>query len=524
MTRLLIALVAVVALFYGGLGPASGGPATPAPVRGGSLVIAQGTDATTLDGHLYTDSPTASIMEHMIETLFSFEPDGRIVPKLATSYTASADGRTWTIKLRSGIRFHDGTPFNAEAVKFNLDRVLDPATRAAFRFLIDRVTEVTAVDDTTVRIVTNAPFAPMIAHLAHSGTGIQSPTAIRRLGADYSRSPVGTGLFKFREWVRGDRVVMTRNDDYWGEKAYLDEVTFRAIPEDGTRVLALEGGAVHVAVRVPPRDIERLEKVAGIRVDNTSSLRTIFVAFNTQRPPFNDKRVRQAINYAVNKRAIVGTSSPPTGALAGTARISDAPIAPNVQGYTSTMTYEWDMDKAKALLAEAGHGRGLSFTMHHPTGRYVRDAEIAAGIQALLRRVGVEARLVTMEFGTYVATIRGPKAIDEIQMGMLGWGCITGDADYGLYALFHSTQWPPNFNTAFYKNPRVDALLDQGRTTMDQSARDRIYKEAMKIIMDDAPWLFLHSESQVTGVRATVQGLIVHPTERMVAHRAWIRR
>lgn len=520
--RLAIAVVVAVAFVYGGLSPASGGPA--APTRGGSLIIAQGTDATTLDGHMYTDSPTASIMEHMIETLFEFTPEGRIVPRLATAFTVSPDGKTWTVKIRTGIRFHDGTPFNAEAVKFNLDRVLDPATRAPWRFLIDRITEVTVVDDTTVRLVTAAPFAPMLSHLAHSGTGIQSPTAIRRLGADYSRSPVGTGPFKFKEWVRGDRVVMTRNDDYWGEKAYLDELVFRAIPDDGARVLAMEGGAVHVAVRVPPRDIERLAGVRGVRVDHTTSVRTIYVAFNTQRPPFNDKRVRQAFNYAINKVAIVGTSTPPRGALAGTARVSDAPIAPNVQGYSPIMTYEADLDRARALLAEAGHARGLTVTFHHPTGRYVRDAEIAAGIQALLRRVGVEARLVTMEFGTYVATIRGPRAIDEIQMSMLGWGTITGDADYGLYALFHSSQWPPQFNTAFYKNERVDALLEQGRSTMDQAARNRLYRDAMRIIMDDAPWLFLHSESQVTGIRAEVQGLIVHPTERMVAQRAWIRR
>jgi peptide/nickel transport system substrate-binding protein len=504
-------------LGYGALSPAAGGPA--APVRGGTLVIAQGTDATTLDGHMYTDSPTASIMEHMAEPLFDFTPEGKIVPKLATAYTVSPDGRTWTVKIRTGVRFHDGTPLNAEAVKFNLDRVLDPASRAPWRFLIDRVTSVTVVDDATVRLVTNAPFAPMVAHLAHSGTAIQSPTAIRRLGADYSRSPVGTGPFKFKEWVRGDRVVMTRNDDYWGEKAFLDEVVFRAIPDDGARVLAMEGGAAHVAVRVPPRDIERLDRIPAVRVDRTTSVRTIYVAFNTQRPPFNDRRVRQAFNYAINKSAIV------RGALAGTARVSDAPISPNVQGYSPIMTYDVDLDRARGLLAEAGHARGLTVTFHHPSGRYVRDAEIAAGIQALLRRVGVEARLVTMEFGTYVATIRGPKAIDEIQMSMLGWGTITGDADYGLYALFHSSQWPPLFfNTAFYKNERVDALLDQGRTTMDQDARNRIYRDAMRLIMEDAPWLFLHSESQVTGIRAEAQGVIVHPTERIVANKAWIRR
>ncbi len=512
----LLAVLVMAGLVYTGGSPAVGGPATP--VRGGTLVIAQGTDIDTTDVHVTASTPTISVMSHIKETLFDFSPEGKIVPELATGFTVSADGRTWTLRLRTGVRFHDGTPFNAEAVKVNLDRVLDPATRAPFRFLIDRITEVTVVDDGTVRLVTSAPFAPMLAHLTHAGTAMQSPTAMRRLGADYGRNPSGTGPFKFKEWVRGDRVVMTRNDDYWGEKANLDELVFRAVPDDGARVLAMEAGTVHVAVRVPPRDIERLEKLPGIRIDHTTSVRTIYIAFNTQRPPFNDKRVRQAFNYAINKNAIVRS------ALAGTARVSDAPIAPNVAGYSPIMTYEADLDRARALLTEAGYGRGLAVTFHHTAGRYVRDAEIAAGIQGLLRRVGVEARLITMEFGAYVATVRNPRSIDELQMHMLGWGTITGDGDYGLYSLFHSSQWPPQFNTSHYKNPRVDALLEEARVTTDQSVRTARYRDAMRIIVDDAPWLFLHSESQVTGMRAAVQGLVVHPAEYVVANRAWIRR
>lgn len=516
MIRYFSALFVATALAYVGLDQASGAPVVP--MRGGTLNIAQATDATILDMHLYTDGASANILDHMFERLFHFAPEGGIVPLLATGFDASADKRTWTVNLRRGVRFHDGTPFNAEAAKFNLDRVLDPATRSPWRFLISHITQVNVIDDATIQLVTATPFAPLIAHLSHSGIGMQSPTAIRRLGADYARSPVGTGPFKMKEWVRGASLVMSRNDDYWGTRAFLDEVAFRVIPDDGARVLALEAGSVHVAVRMPPKEIERLARDPAVRVDLSPSVRTVYVAFNTQRPPFSDKRVRQAFNHAISKSAIA------RGVLYGTARVSDAPIAPNIQGYTPTMTYEPDMDRARSLLAEAGHGRGLSVVFHHPTGADLRDAEIAAGMQALLRRVGVEARLVTMEWGAYLANLRSARAIEDLQMSWLSWGTITGDADYGLYPLFHSSQFPPQFNTAFYKNARVDALLTEGRSTVDQGVRNRVYREAMKIIMDDAPWLFLYSESQVTGVRAEVQGLVVHPIGRQMGHWAWIRR
>ncbi|MDQ7859841.1 MAG: glutathione ABC transporter substrate-binding protein [Armatimonadota bacterium] len=519
MHRLLVVLATIV--LTSALGFSAAAAPAVAPTRGGTLIVGSGTDATTLDGHLYTDSPTATIMEHMTETLYELSPEGRVQPRLALSHTVSPDGRTWTFRLRPNVRFHDGTTFDAAAAKFNLDRVLNPATRAPWRFLIDRVTEVTAVDSTTLRLVTNAPFAPLLAHLTHSGLAMQSPTAIQRLGADYARQPVGTGPFRFREWVRGDRVVVTRFDDYWGEKALLDEVQFRVIPDDGARLAALEAGSLHVAVRVPPREIERLR--AGrdpiVRID--TSLRTIFVAFNVTRPPFSDRRLRQALNYAVNKRAIVQS------ALAGTARVSDAPIAPNVQGYSPVPVYDWDTDRAASLLREAGYSRErpLRAVFHHPTGRYIRDAEIAASIQGLARRVGIELELRTLEFGAYIALTARPREQNDIQMYMLGWGTVTGDADYGLYALFHSSQWPPvGFNRGFYKNDRVDQLLDRARVTVDQSQRNQMYAEAMRLIAEDAAWLFLHSESQVTGVRAAVQGLIVHPGERVMAHQAWLRR
>jgi peptide/nickel transport system substrate-binding protein len=396
--KVLLAFLVSVA-FLAGFGVAA--PAAPAP-RGGALIIADGIDATTLDGHLYTDSPTAERMEHMCETLFTLTPDGRILPRQGLSHTFNPDGRRLTIRLRPGVRFHDGTPFNAQAARFNFERVLDPATRASFRFLIDRVTQVVALDANTLALLTNAPFAPLLPHLTHSGLCMQSPTAIESKGADYARSPVGTGQFKFKEWVRGDRIVVSRFDDYWGEKASLDEIQWKVIPDDGARVAAVESGAVHVAKRVPPREIERLRGNRALSVEVVISLRTIFIGFNVTKPPFNNKKVRQALNYAVNKEAIVKAM------LAGTARVSDAPIAPAVVGYSKIMTYEYNLDRARELLREAGFPSGLKAVFHHPTGRYIRDAEIAAAVQGLVRRVGVELELQTLEFGAYIALTNKP--------------------------------------------------------------------------------------------------------------------
>ncbi|MFS8544200.1 MAG: ABC transporter substrate-binding protein, partial [Limnochordales bacterium] len=216
------------------------------------LIIASGTDAVTLDAHYITDSPSATVSEHITEPLFELTPDGQIVPHLVESYDVSDDGLVWTLYLRQGIRFHDGTPFNAEAVKYNLERILDPANAVTFRFLIAPVTAVEVVDEYTVRLTTDAPFAPILAHLTHSSIGMQSPAAIERYGEDYARNPVGTGPFKFKEWVRQDRIVLERNPDYWGEPAQLDEVVFRVVPEDGARMLMVQTGEANVAVRVRP--------------------------------------------------------------------------------------------------------------------------------------------------------------------------------------------------------------------------------------------------------------------------------
>lgn len=512
MKHLLALLLSITLLAGWGLAASAG------PARGGTLTIADGVDLTAGDAAQFTDSPSAERFEHLCESLFGLSDDGKVQPELATAWSFSADGRRLTLNLRTGVKFHDGTAFDANAVRFNLERILDPATRSFWRGVINPITQVVVLNPTTVVLLFSAPFAPVLANLTHSGLCMQSPTAIQTRGPDYVRNPVGTGPYRVKEWVRGDRFVLTRFDDYWGEKGMLDEITWRVIPDDGARVAAVEAGNVHIAKRVPPLEIERLRANRALRVTVVPSLRTIYIGFNVTKPPFNDRRVRQALNYAVNKEAIV------KALLGGTGRVSDAPITPGVVGYAPIMTYPYDLERARALLREAGYPSGLKAVFHHPTGRYVRDAEISAAVQGLLRRIGVDLELRTAEFATYVSLLGRPVNENTVQMFMLGWGTVTGDADYGLYELFHSSNWAPGPNRMFYKNPQVDGLLERARATLDPTARNAVYRQAMQIIMDEAPWLFLHSESQVTAFRAEVQNARMTPAERLVAGHAWLQR
>jgi peptide/nickel transport system substrate-binding protein len=273
-----------------------------------------------------------------------------------------------------------------------------------------------------------------------------------------------------------------------------------------------------VAVRVPPQDIARLNANPAVTVENVSSLRTIFIYFNHLQEPFTDVRVRQAVNYAVNKQDIAEF------VLGGAVRVSDAPIAPGIFGYTPVGNYDYDPERARELLADAGYPDGFTTTLYSPTGRYLQDIQVSEAIQSQLAEVGITATIETLEWSAYLAkTNEGPET-NEVPFAMLGWGTVTGDADYGLYALFHTSQHRPNgSNRAFYSNSVVDALLDQARTNPDASLRQQLYADAMQLIWDDAAWLFLHSETQLVAVREEVEGLVIHPTERVLAFNVNLR-
>ena len=482
------------------------------------VVVAQGTDAVTLDAHDITDSPSASVSTHMVETLFKLQPDGTIDPWLATDFELSDDGLTLTLQLREGITFHDGTLFDAEAVKFNIERLTDPEEGFAFAFLLDVVDTVEVLGDHSVALHLSDPFAPLLANLTHSSTAMQSPTAIEELGEDYGQNPVGTGPYRFSSWERGQHIDMVRFEEYWGELPPIEEVRFLAVPEGTTRMALVETGEAHVSVRVPPADVDRLQANPDVTVDNTSSVRTIYIYFNHTMEPFTDERVRQAVNYAVNKEDIVDF------VLGGEARVSDAPISPGIFGYTPVGSYEYDPERARELLAEAGYEDGFSTTLYSPTGRYNQDIQISEAVQSQLAEVGIDAEIETLEWSAYLS-ITGEAVEDNVvPMGMLGWGTVTGDADYGLFPLFTTGQHVPDgSNRSFYSNPEVDELLGEARVNPDPEARQELYEQAMQILWDEAAWLYLHSESQVTAIRNDIEGVIVHPTERILVYEAFFR-
>jgi peptide/nickel transport system substrate-binding protein len=329
--------------------------------------------------------------------------------------------------------------------------------------------------------------------------------------------PIGTGPFIFKEWAPGNRLVMVRNDNYWGINPTLSEVTFRVIPDDASRVAALEKGEVHVAVKILPSDLVRLKTNSKIRIMTSPSARSIYLGFNCLKEPFTDKRIRQALNYAVNKEAIVER------VLDGAGRVSDAPVSPVIFGYAPIKTYAYNIEKAKALLTEAGFPEGFETTLHYPSGRYYNDAALATALAADLLKVGVKTQIKVMDWETYIPFILRDQEEAEHRLYVLGWSTLTGDADYGLYPLFYSGEWAKKgTNASFFSNERLDRLLDTARSTPKPNERKKLYKDAMTLIVDEAPWIFLYGEIELTGVRANVKDIVVQPTEGIIAKQARI--
>jgi peptide/nickel transport system substrate-binding protein len=523
MKKILYVLL-IVALATGMLLSGCGTPADNGadPVEKTDLTIAMGAEPENLDPLKMLSAPAATIAEHMVENLIYLDVDGTLQPALAESWEPSEDGMSWFLNLRQGVAFHDGTPFNAEAVKYNLDRFMGvDGNPAIFAFLLGEVDSVEVVDEYIVEIKLLQPFAPIASHLSHSFIGIHSPASLEALAEDdFVTEPVGTGPFTYVSWDRGNEIVMARNDNYWGGAPQLEKVTFRFVPEGGSRVMMLETGEVDAIMAVPPTDIERLDGVDGIDIVHQTSVRLIYLGFNLEREEFQDVRVRQALNYAINKDVLVDTI------FRGVGEPSTAPIVPAIFGYTQAGPYEYNVDKAKELLADAGYADGFEIELFHPTGRYPQDSTVTEAVQAMLADVGITATLQTREWATYLSTVIVPPEDSIHDMFMLGWGTVTLDADYGLYALFHSSQWPtPEAsmnNVSYYANDDVDALLAQARVTPDRAAREGMYREAIEKIWEDAPWIFLYDEGQVNAVRSNVKGLIHHPLENLSAWDAYI--
>ncbi|MFW6215431.1 MAG: glutathione ABC transporter substrate-binding protein [Alkalispirochaetaceae bacterium] len=506
-----LALLVGALVLFAGCAPQEAEEEETAAAEQETLVVAIGAEPESLDPVNMTSAPAATVGEHVVERLIYMEEDGSLVPMLAESWESNDDSTVWTFNIRQGVSFHDGEPLNAEAVAVNLRRFVDPEVGAAYAFLLGTVEEIEAVGEYELQLTLSQPFAPILAHLSHSFIGIVSPAQLEGLGPDDSfEVPVGTGPYVMTDWSRGESISLEVNEDYYGDIPEIEEVRFDFIPESSALIVALETGEADAIMRVPPQEVERVEAEDGIEVVFEESVRTIYIGFNNLREPFDDARVRQALNYAIDKQAIVD------GLFEGVFTVADAPIVPSVFGHESVGPYEYNPDRARELLAEAGYPDGFSMTLHHPTGRYLLDATVAEAVQDMLGDVGIDATLETREWSSYLDFTSQPPEQAEYDAFMLGWGTVTLDSDYGLYALLHSRQWNPNGNNrGFYENERVDELLDEARVETDRARREEIYSEAVELIWEDAPWIFLYNEGQINANRTNVEGLIHHPLENL---------
>ena len=479
-----------------------------------TLRVLLSSQLTTLEPQDTTDTDSAAVRYQIYNGLLKMTEAGEPVADLAESWEISDDGRVYTFTLQDGVTFHDGTELNAEAVVTSFERLIaeerDTSASAYFKPIME---DVRAVDPTTVEFTLNEPFAPFLNTLAHPAAHIVSPAAVEQYGDDLGQNPVGTGPYQFVEWVRGERLVLEAFEDYFGGTPNLSRIEYSIVPEAATRVALLETGEADVILRVTPDEAARLAEEPGINLKTTSTARAIFMAINTTRAPFDDKSVRQALNYAIDARAIVdalfGSETP----------VLDSPLAPNVFGYVSTRTYGHDPEQAQSLLEEAGYAPGdITVNLWSPNGRYVQDATVAQAVAQQLEDFGFEVDLRL--FGDFSEYIEVAFVEDRGDVMLLGWAPSTLEAEGGLYQVLHGDRANAFANNAGYDNPDFNALVEEARAATTEEDRLDLYGQAQEIVMEDAPWLFLYAQPVITGTREDVSGVVVLPSEHLVLREA----
>jgi len=491
---------------------------------GGTLKIALPTDITKLDPIYIQDAPSSTVADLIYDTLVEFDFDGSLRPGLASSWEVSEDATVYTFHLREGVTFHDGTQFDAHAVKAHFERLLDPAWASPQRKMYaSLISEIQVPDPYTVRFVLTRPDVAFIeSYVISNATMIASPAAVERYGEKIALNPVGTGPFIFREYQEAEHVVLVRNEDYWAGAPKLEKVIFRPIPELTTRVVELETGGVDLIFEVPPEELGRLEANPEIVVQRApyASIRGLW--FHQKHfPPFADVRVRRALSHALNVEEIFAAF------LEGVAIIGNSVIPVNSWAYHDPGRYEYDPEKAKALLEEAGwtdvdgdgvrekDGMELRFTIMSPDGRYLRDKEICEVAMHQWKAVGVAATVEVLEWGTWVDRVFA----EDFDMVFLGWMQSTFEPSKFTDPLVKTGGRAALFG---YSNPELDQLLTQAVTVVDKEARKELYRQAQEIIHRDAVFIPLYNHLGIAAHTARLKGYRYSSTRTLDLLQAWV--
>ncbi|WP_017548599.1 glutathione ABC transporter substrate-binding protein [Salinicoccus carnicancri] len=505
----------------------------------GDLNIAMMDDVVTLDPHGSNDSASAQVRRNIYETLVFQETDMELAPGLAEEWEATEDD-VWNLTLREGTTFHNGSEFTADDVKATLDRVRDTAVASEVAFLFEMIEEVEVVGDYEVNLHTEFPFAPLPSHLAHNTAGIMSKdlidqdyqAALDEAGVDMTADEYyglrdeggseyedvaeqisehtsgvigsqadGTNHLMLQSRSSGDETVLEKFEDFQGGERNFETVSFRVIPENGARMAELETGGIQIAGDVDSSSAVRVAEGADTELVEQESVRMSYLGFNTEKEPFDDIKVRQAISYAIDRDEIISGVYDDMGIAA------TGPLAPDVWGYDENLEgIDYDMDRAKELLSETDVADGFSTTIWVDEDPQIIDT--AVYIQEKLAELNIDVDVEQFEWGAYLdRTAQG-----DHDMFILGWTTVTADADYGLYALFHSNSHGATGNRSFYTNDEVDSFLDEGRTEPEEDARFEAYSNAQQILIEEAPAAYLFHTNFALGVNSSqVSGVDLDP-------------
>ena len=471
-------------------------------------VIATEQAVVTLDPYDANDTISQAVAKSFYEGLYGFDKDMKMIPVLATGYTVSKDGLVYTLKLRQGIKFHDGTPFNAAAVKVNFDRVTDPANKLKRYGLYSNIAKTEAVAPDTVRFTLKEPFSAFMNTLAHPSGVIMSPAALQKYGKDISLNPVGTGPFVFVEWKHGDYVKGKKFADYW-RKGYpkVDGIVWRSVLDNNTRTVVMQTGEANFAFRIAPEQAVILQSKPNIVVEATPSIVARFLTMNELQKPFDNLKVRQAINYAIDKEALCKV------AFSGYAVPAQGVVPPGVDFSTKLGPWPYDPAKARALLKEAGYANGFETDLWSAYNNTTAQ-KVIQFVQQQLAQVGIKAKVRALETGENVEKVLGapdPKTA-PVRLYYAGWSSSTGEADWALRPLLASQSWPPkSYNAGYYKNDQVDADIANALKTTNRAAKVKLYADAQKRIWDDAAWAFLVTEKNLQARSSNISGIYVMP-------------
>ena len=477
MNRRQTAIVVLMALAVVFVLGAAMGQAEPAKTR---AVVAQGVDTEGIDVTFISSTASLNVMHHVLEPLMLRDENMVLQPVLATSW-GTLDEYTWQFKLRQGVKFHSGYPFTSEAVKVTFERMFDPEVKTSHRAVRDiPFDRVEIIDDYTVNIVTKEP-TPLMPHFLRTVLIIDPSVYKGQKTAFFDRAS-GTGPYKFAEWARDDHLTLTANEDYWNGKPQIDEVVFRPIPEASTRIAELLTGAVDLIVNIPPDQTKRIE-TDKTKVAVSKGGRDIFIGLHCDRPPFDDVRVRQAVNYAIDldtiNQALLGGMAEPYGAVA---------MPPN--DHPGLEPYPYDVKKAKALLAEAGYAKGLEITLQTPNGRYLKDKEASQAIAGYLQAVGIRTKVEALDWSVFTSKWLSGESSEMFFIGLGGWFDGQGELTWLL----------PEISVTGWENEEFRQVFNELAKTFDENRRYELILEGQEIAYQDAPWVFLWRQPSIYGV------------------------